>query len=125
MGTVLVGIPMECITLDTMGPLNLFYDDQITHPNKNHVYNDAAPSTSFFKFIYSERYPELIREYQIASVIFEICPVIVTAILWGHEQSHKSILIYSDNLAVIDISVSPTIILGECPAPLEDRVNFV
>ncbi len=48
--------------------------------------------------------PELAGLCQVASsALYEIYPIVVAAILWGNEWSRKSILIYSDNLVVVDI----------------------
>lgn len=38
-----------------------------------------------------------------SSALHELYPIIIAAILWGHEWSRKSILIHSDNTAVVEI----------------------
>ncbi|KAI2646043.1 enzymatic polyprotein [Labeo rohita] len=76
------------------------------------LYTDAAPSTGFGGY-YSGRWfasewpPEFSHLAQQSdspsSTLFEIYPVIIAAILWGHEWSKHIILIHSDNSAVVDI----------------------
>ncbi len=89
--------------------ISFFYEDELTHCHDIGLFTDAAPSVSFEGF-YNDRLfagkwpPELARGCQVASsALFEIYPIIAAAILWGHKWCCKSILVYSDNLAVIDI----------------------
>ncbi|XP_061574443.1 uncharacterized protein LOC133441046 [Cololabis saira] len=95
--------------LATWNGITFFYDDQLAHPHDINLYTDAAPSIGFGGF-YDGRWfaagwpPELANEhYTASSALYEIYPISVAAILWGHEWTRKSILIYSDNLAVVDI----------------------
>ncbi|XP_078032220.1 uncharacterized protein LOC144467455 [Epinephelus lanceolatus] len=89
-----------------------FYDDFITQPEDIQLFTDAAPFTGFggyyggrwsasawppeFESLDSESCPP-------SSVLHELYPIIIAAILWGHEWSMKSILIHSDNTAVVEI----------------------
>ncbi|XP_049453891.1 uncharacterized protein LOC125901914 [Epinephelus fuscoguttatus] len=83
--------------------ITFFYYDHLTHPQDIHLFTDAAPSTGFGglyngKWFAAKWPPEVSNECQI-----EIYPIVAAAVLWGHEWSRKSILIHSDNLAVVDI----------------------
>ncbi|XP_078017752.1 uncharacterized protein LOC144458670 [Epinephelus lanceolatus] len=89
--------------------VSFFYEDHQTNSLDIQLYTDAAPSAGFGGF-YNGRWfaaewpPELANQRQVASsALFEIYPIVVAAILWGHDWSRKSILIYSDNLAVVNI----------------------
>ncbi|XP_029912530.1 uncharacterized protein LOC115362654 [Myripristis murdjan] len=66
--------------LSNWNGITFFYDDHMTHSHDINLFTDAAPSAGFGGF------------YDPSS-----------AILWGHEWSRKSILLYSDNQAVVDI----------------------
>lgn len=49
-------------------------------------------------------FPSHIRESgQSSSASFEIYPIVIAALSWGHEWSSRSILVYSDNLAAVGI----------------------
>ncbi len=95
--------------LETWNGISFFYDDHLTHALDIQLYTDAAPSAGFGGF-YNGRWfaaewpPELSNQCQeTSSALFEIYPIVVAAIMWGHEWSRKSILVHSDNLAAVDI----------------------
>ncbi|KAL0194682.1 hypothetical protein M9458_008254, partial [Cirrhinus mrigala] len=109
--------------LSSWNGISFFYNDYVSQPEDIQLYTDAAPSTGFGGY-YSGRWfasewpPEFSHLAQQSdspsSTLFEIYPVIIAAILWGHEWSKHIILIHSDNSAVVDIinkgrSRSPTI----------------
>ncbi|KAI2666821.1 hypothetical protein H4Q32_026527 [Labeo rohita] len=109
--------------LSSWNGISFFYNDYISQPEDIQLYTDAAPSIGFGGY-YSGRWfasewpPEFSHLAQQSdspsSTLFEIYPVIIAAILWGHEWSKHIILIHSDNSAVVDIinkgrSRSPTI----------------
>nr|XP_055023094.1 uncharacterized protein LOC129413423 [Misgurnus anguillicaudatus] len=98
--------------LSSWNGISFFYNDYITHPEDIQMYTDAAPSIGFGGY-YSGRWfasewpPEfsnLIQQSDFpSSALYEMYPVIIAAILWGHEWSRHSILIHSDNSAVVEI----------------------
>ncbi|XP_042342077.1 uncharacterized protein LOC121942854 [Plectropomus leopardus] len=102
-----------------------FYDDHLTHPHDINLFNDTAPSAGFGgfykrKWFVDELPTELERKYQVTlSSLYKIYPIIIIATFWGYEWCRKSVLIYSDNLAVVDIinkgcSNSPSIMPFLC-----------
>ncbi|XP_055030533.2 uncharacterized protein [Misgurnus anguillicaudatus] len=98
--------------LSSWNGISFFYNDYITHPEDIQMYTDAAPSIGFGGY-YSGRWfasewpPEfsnLIQQSDFpSSALYEMYPVIIAAILWGHKWSRHSILIHSDNSAVVEI----------------------
>lgn len=84
--------------------ISFFYDIQL--------YTDAAPSASFggyygrrwFTSAWPPEFCHYIQEWFLpSSAVFEIYPVVISALLWGHKWSKRSILIHSDNLTVAHI----------------------
>ena len=73
------------------------------------LFTDATPSVSFGGFYNGKWFaaawpPELSHKNPSSSTaLFEIYHVVAAAVLWGYMWSCKSILIHSDNLAVVDI----------------------
>ncbi|XP_065145726.1 uncharacterized protein [Paramisgurnus dabryanus] len=98
--------------LSSWNGISFFYNDYITHPEDIQMYTDAAPSIGFGGY-YSGRWfasewpPEfsnLIQKSDFpSSALYKMYPVIIATILWGHEWSRQSILIHSDNSAVVEI----------------------
>lgn len=109
--------------LTSWNGISFFYDDYLTHPEDIHLYTDAAPSIGFggyyggrwFASTWPPEFSALDSEsHGPSSALYELYPIIIAAILWGHEWLKKSILIHSDNTAVVEIinkgrSRSPTI----------------
>lgn len=98
--------------LSSWNGISFFYNDYVTQPEDIQLYTDAAPSTGFGGY-YSGRWfasewpPEFSHLVQQSdsppSALYEMYPVIIAAILWGHEWSKHTILIHSDNSAVVEI----------------------
>lgn len=80
---------------------------QLSHPHDINLFTDVAPSVSFGglygRWLAANRPPNSQANTHSVAPSLRNIPNIAAAILWGHEWSHKSILIYSDNLAVVDI----------------------
>ncbi|XP_075958907.1 uncharacterized protein LOC142960863 [Anarhichas minor] len=87
--------------------ISFFYDEHVTKPEDIQLYTDAAPSIDFgglygdkwFSAVWLPEFSSLTP----SSAISEMYPIVVAAILWGHEWSKKTIAVYSDNSAVVDI----------------------
>ncbi|XP_027136074.1 uncharacterized protein LOC113746034 [Larimichthys crocea] len=93
--------------LSSWNGISFFYDDHVTKPEDIQLFTDAAPSAGFGGFYsgkwFAAAWPHEFPPLPHSSTIHEIYPVIVAAILWGHEWSKKTIAIYSDNSAAVDI----------------------
>ena len=95
--------------LSNWNGISFFYEEQLSYPEDINLFTDAAPSVGFGGFYNGTWFaaawpPELSNKNPSSSTaLFEIYPVVAAAVLWGHTWSRKSILIHSDNLAVVDI----------------------
>uniref|UniRef100_UPI003AAC1141 uncharacterized protein n=1 Tax=Centroberyx gerrardi TaxID=166262 RepID=UPI003AAC1141 len=98
--------------LSSWNGISFFYDDFITQPEDIQLYTDAAPSIGFggyyggrwFASAWPSEFKSLDSESRSpSSALHELYPIVIAAILWGHEWSRKSILIHSDNTAVVEI----------------------
>ncbi|XP_041916418.1 uncharacterized protein LOC121680893, partial [Alosa sapidissima] len=96
--------------LDEWNGLCMFYDDCQSYPEDLQLYTDAAPSIGFGGFFkgrwFASPWPlefrALITENE-SSAVFELYPVVIAALLWGKEWTSKSVLIHSDNEAVVHV----------------------
>ena len=98
--------------LSNWNGITLFYDTLITYPEDIQLFTDAAPSIGFGGY-YQGRWfasawsPEFLAftppSAHPSSALHELFPIVVAAILWGHEWSQRSILIHSDNQGTVDI----------------------
>ncbi|XP_071781595.2 uncharacterized protein LOC139931867 [Centroberyx gerrardi] len=98
--------------LSSWNGISFFYDDFITQPEDIQLYTDAAPSIGFggyyggrwFASAWPSEFKSLDSESRSpSSALHELYPIVIAAILWGHEWSRKSILIHSDNTSVVEI----------------------
>ncbi|KAE8281681.1 hypothetical protein D5F01_LYC20680 [Larimichthys crocea] len=93
--------------LSSWNGISFFYDDHITKPEDIQLFTDAAPSAGFGGFYsgkwFAAAWPHEFPSLPHSSTIHEIYPIIIAGILWGHEWSKKTIAIYSDNSAAVDI----------------------
>ncbi|XP_049902504.1 uncharacterized protein LOC126391655 [Epinephelus moara] len=92
--------------------ISFFYDDFITHPADIQLYTDAAPSVGFGGYYggrwFAAAWPSEFESLDVesrspSSALYELYPVIIATLIWGHEWSKKCITIHSDNTAVVDI----------------------
>lgn len=96
--------------LDSWNGISFFYDDFVSRPEDIQLFTDAAPSVGFGGFYQGKWFaatwpPEILAVSSgvPSSALFEIYPIVIAAILWGHEWSGKCILIHSDNSSVVEI----------------------
>ncbi|XP_067435007.1 uncharacterized protein [Thunnus thynnus] len=93
--------------LSSWNGISFFYDVHITDTNDIQLYTDAAPSVGFGGYYggrwFSAEWPPDFSSLAPYSTILEMYPIVIAAILWGHEWSKKAIAIHSDNSAVVDI----------------------
>lgn len=96
--------------LSSWNGISFFYNDFVSLPDDIQLYTDAAPSIGFGGYYggkwFASAWPPEFRPTQFEGFSVASCelyPIIIAAILWGHEWSKKCILIHSDNAAVVDI----------------------
>ena len=86
--------------------VSFFINDNITDAADIQLYTDAT-LTSFGGFYKNAWFqgdfpPELCNE-QTSMAFYELYPIVMACIIWGHEWSRKRILFHCDNLATVDI----------------------
>ncbi|XP_041649188.1 uncharacterized protein LOC121513473 [Cheilinus undulatus] len=93
--------------LSSWNGISFFYDDYISKPEDIQLFTDAAPSIGFGSYFngkwFSAEWPPEFLAFTSSSTIHEMYLGIIAAILWGQQWSKKTIAIYSDNQAVVDI----------------------
>lgn len=113
--------------LSHLNGISFFYNDHVTNPEDTQLFTDAAPSVGFGCYCRGRWFASLWpREFSLSlssssfpsSALHELYPILVVACLWGHEWSRKSILIHSDNSALVAVinkgrfdSISPMPVL--------------
>lgn len=98
--------------LSSWNSISFFYNDFITEPEDIQLCTDLTPSIGFsgyyggrwFSSAWPPEFDSLDSESPSpSSALFELYPILIAAIIWGHEWSRKSILIHSDNTSVVEI----------------------
>nr|XP_033955088.1 uncharacterized protein LOC117458605 [Pseudochaenichthys georgianus] len=98
--------------LSSWNGISFFYDDFITKPEDIQLFTNTAPSIGIGGY-YAGRWfsstwpPEFTalnsQTLSLSSALHELYPIIIAAVLWGHEWSRKAILIHTDNSTVVEI----------------------
>jgi hypothetical protein len=96
--------------LEQWNGISFFYDIERTPANSMQLYTDASSTLGFGGFFnghwFCDRWPDDLPSEQdkdISMALRELYPIVVAAILWGHNWSTKRILFYCDNLATVNI----------------------
>lgn len=95
--------------LDEWNGLCMFYDDCVLSPDDLQLFTDAAPSVGFGGYYngrwFASTWPQAFLERCAdapSSAVYELYPIVLAAIVWGKEWRSKSVLIHSDNEAVVN-----------------------
>jgi hypothetical protein len=102
-------IRMWSTFVNSWNGVSLFLDDGIVTNADLHLFTDA--SAQGFAGVYQDRWfqnswpPQLnkISRTHLNMALLELFPVVVAAVLWGHEWSRKNILFHCDNMATVHI----------------------
>ncbi|XP_072522621.1 uncharacterized protein [Salminus brasiliensis] len=89
--------------------ISFFYKDIVGDPADIQLFTDAAPSTGFrgyyngcwFASPWPTQFIRLASGPDNSSALWELYPVVVAALLWGHTWTEKAIQIHLDNLATV------------------------
>ena len=115
-------LEMWKIFLSNWNGISFFYDDHVTKPADIELYTDAAPSLGYGgvygKHWFAAEWPTEFQSLARSSAIAELYPIVVAAILWGHEWTRKKILVYSDNSAAVHI-------INKGRSPCLDIMKFI
>ncbi|KAL7852249.1 hypothetical protein SRHO_G00180340 [Serrasalmus rhombeus] len=87
--------------------ISLFYEDAILVPEHLQLFTDAAPSIGFGGCWFASPWPPEFALHSLesgnSSALWELYPVVIAALLWGHEWTGGVILIHSDNSTAVHI----------------------
>ncbi|XP_052398873.1 uncharacterized protein LOC127946375 [Carassius gibelio] len=90
--------------------ISFFYDDEIESSVKLQFFTDAAPSVGFGGIFnnqwFAERWPKELKELAPSiqsTALLEIYPIVIACLLWADQWSRKSILVFCDNEAAVNI----------------------
>lgn len=86
--------------------ISFFINDDITTAADIQLFTDAT-LTSFAGFYQNQWFQgdfskELLSE-QTSMAFFELYPIVMACVLWGHNWNRKRILFHCDNMATVDI----------------------
>ncbi|XP_033745599.1 uncharacterized protein LOC117331113 [Pecten maximus] len=86
--------------------VSFFLDDHITSSADLHLFTDATNQA--FGGIYRNQwfkgvFPEELKRDQPSMALFELYPIVMSCMLWGHQWTKKRILFHCDNMATVDI----------------------
>ncbi|XP_069133242.1 uncharacterized protein [Argopecten irradians] len=90
----------------------IFYDQHITKSEDIQLYTDASGSVGYGGYMqgqwFAEAWPDAIKEHicsgeEISIAFKELYPIVVAAMIWGHNWKGLRILFNCDNLATVAI----------------------
>ena len=86
--------------------VSFFINDDITNAADIHLYTDATQKS--FGGIYRNEwfqgnFPYEILDEQTSMAFFELYPIVMACVLWGHHWGRKRIVFNCDNLATVEI----------------------
>jgi len=91
--------------LDTFNGKSFFVDDQFTTDSTLNLYTDAAGSLGYGAVYGTEwlygAWPQALHSTNIT--ILEFYPIVLAFHIWGKEWANQSILLHTDNLALVHI----------------------
>jgi hypothetical protein len=96
--------------LEQWNGISFFNDIKRIPANSMQLYTDASSTLGFGGFFngdwFCDRWPDDLPSEQVKDIsmaLRELYPIVVAAILWGHNWSTKRILFSCDNLAAVNI----------------------
>lgn len=100
-------LQMWFMFLQSWNGISFFHDDHFTDASSIQLYTDATP-TSFGGYYggkwFQGNFDLSISEGEETSMAFyELYPIVMACLLWGHTWERRRILFHCDNLATVDI----------------------
>ncbi|KAK6191041.1 hypothetical protein SNE40_002790 [Patella caerulea] len=96
--------------LQNWNGISLFYEPHITSAPDFNLFTDASSTKGFGGYYqgkwFSEQWPTNlpdIADYSLSMAFLELYPIVVAAVLWGHNWKRKRIKFYCDNQATVHI----------------------
>ncbi|XP_069128708.1 uncharacterized protein [Argopecten irradians] len=92
--------------LSSWNGVSFFIDDNITIKADLEIFTDATPTS--FGGIYGvhwfqDYFPAALMLEQSSMALYELYPIVMAGVLWGHLWLRKRILFYCDNMATVEI----------------------
>lgn len=99
-------LSMWALFLRHWNGVSFFLDDHVTTSADLHLYTDATNEA--FGGIYRNQwfkgdFPEELKQHEPSMALFELYPIVMSCVLWGHQWAKKRILFHCDNMATVDI----------------------
>lgn len=99
-------LAMWSVFLKNWNGVSFFLDDQVTPAVDMELYTDAT-LTSFAGYFknkwFQGFFPEELYAEKQSMALFELYPIVMACVLWGHLWSCKKILFHCDNMATVEI----------------------
>lgn len=99
-------LSMWSLFLSEWNGVSFFINDHITLAADIHLFTDATP-VSFGVFFMNKwfqgYFPQELLYKDTSMALFELYPIVMACVLWGHNWSRRRILFHCDNLATVEI----------------------
>ena len=99
-------LAMWSLFLRNWNGVSFFINDNITKAADIQLYTDAT-QTSFGGFYQNQwfqgDFPLELLDEQTSMAFYELYPIVMACVLWGHNWNRKRILFHCDNMATVDI----------------------
>lgn len=86
--------------------VSFFIDDNITEAADMQLFTDATPISyggSYENQWFQGDFPVEILQEKTSMAFFELYPIVMACLLWGHNWNRKRILFHCDNMATVEI----------------------
>ncbi|XP_060077427.1 uncharacterized protein LOC132556980 [Ylistrum balloti] len=97
---------MWALFLRNWNGASFFLDDHVTSAADLHLFTDATNVA--FGGIYKNQwfqgvFPAELQRSEPSMALFELYPIVMACVLWGHQWCKKRVLFHCDNMATVDI----------------------
>jgi hypothetical protein len=92
--------------LEEWNGVSFFIDDNVTEASDMELFTDATPSA--FGGFYQNRwfqgkFPAELEKESTSMAFYELYPIVMSCLLWGHSWARKRVLFHCDNHTTVDI----------------------
>lgn len=97
---------MWSIFLKNWNGVSFFLDDHITLAADIHLFTDATQDAFggiFGSTWFQGLFPPSLKKLDPSMALFELYPIVMACVLWGHNWNRKRILFHCDNSATVEI----------------------
>lgn len=93
-----------CGLLDTWNGVSFFHDDNVTSAADMEIHTDATPTSFagiFGNHWFQGYFPLGLQLEDTSMALYELYPIVMACVLWGHLWACKKLLFHCDNLATV------------------------